>query len=615
MADLINFLFENPSRQRLVDAFNAHSAQLVPRMDDPRWARCFRKPLVARMMEFLRPQAAADMATILPPLTAEMYADYGRTGKRLPFETPYFQRRARLMRAAACVLAYPDEPPWRGYLLKIWRDVFFEVSWALPAHVPAGSPRPGIDPLLIDLFTAETANLMAEMAQIFSPIAEPDFLADIQRRLHADVFENYLQRDPPFSWTKMNFNWNAVCHQGVLGSALAMEPDVHLLADLWFAAQEPLRLFLSGFTADGGCSEGPGYWAYGFGLFCLLNEQFETRTGGVFSLLENTPNIQAIASYGPLMSLMGPRLVNFSDCTPDRHALSPALLTYLASRLHHDACGQQAESNFHFMVEHPHEAEGHRNELLRQFLKAPEDIPREAQPTLRSAHFPDLGIAVSRHADAHGHTWEFAAKAGHNAEHHNHNDCGSFLLHIDGTPLLAEIGAPEYVQAFFGPERYTFFAARSLGHSVPVVNGYEQLAGRRFSAQILNYQETADGCALTLDLAGAYPAEAGIRSLQRTLIFRPMTEGLTIQESWDVGPFNRLEFALITHVRVSMNGTKTTLVRDNLTLEITAAGAGVPARVEEHAYSNHTGESVVAQRIVFAATRPAGQMTLSCQLR
>lgn len=58
-------------------------------------------------------------------------------------------------------------------------------------------------------------------------------------------------------------------------------------------------------------------------------------------------------------------------------------------------------------------------------------------------------------------------RPGHNADHHNHNDCGSFLLNLDGAPALLEIGAPEYVHDFFNDKRYTFLAARPLGHSVP----------------------------------------------------------------------------------------------------------------------------------------------------
>ena len=33
-------------------------------------------------------------------------------------------------------------------------------------------------------------------------------------------------------------------------------------------------------------------------------------------------------------------------------------------------------------------------------------------------------------------TYGFAAKGGHNAEHHNHNDIGHFIFAMDGRPIL-----------------------------------------------------------------------------------------------------------------------------------------------------------------------------------
>jgi hypothetical protein len=104
-----------------------------------------------------------------------------------------------------------------------------------------------------------------------------------------------------------------------------------------------------------------------------------------------------------------------------------------------------------------------------------------------------------------------AAKGGHNAESHNHNDGGSFIIHYRQEPLIAELGAPTYTRQFFSATRYENIAARSLGHSVPYVNGHEQQAGREFAAHVV----TRDDASLTLELGGLYPAEAGLTSLTR----------------------------------------------------------------------------------------------------
>ena len=136
------------------------------------------------------------------------------------------------------------------------------------------------------------------------------------------------------------------------------------------------------------------------------------------------------------------------------------------------------------------------------------------------AFFRDYGAIVSRGTDARGNLWEFAAKGGHNDEHHNHNDCGSYILNFNGRPAIVEIGAPEYVRGFFDNEkRYTFLAARSLGHSVPLVNGVEQGTGLEFAAGVVGCEMKPERAEFTVDLTKCYPAEACCRRLIRTFTF------------------------------------------------------------------------------------------------
>ena len=105
------------------------------------------------------------------------------------------------------------------------------------------------------------------------------------------VFENYLERDPPFHWAGLPMNWNAVCHQGVLGAALAIEEDHTLVARMLVRAASALPVFLSGFGDEGSTSEGPAYWSYGFGRFSELNAQLEHRTRGELSFFESDEKI------------------------------------------------------------------------------------------------------------------------------------------------------------------------------------------------------------------------------------------------------------------------------------------------------------------------------------
>ncbi|EIP99082.1 Heparinase II/III-like protein [Opitutaceae bacterium TAV1] len=532
-----NLLRTPPARDALHALFRqSPPLSPLPPFGDPRWTTAFTAPAAGPALAAITRLATdpAERDAPLPELTDALYRDYAATGTRIRFEKPYFARRRRLARAAIALLASPDaardpqSPLLRSFIDKL-EDIFAEGSWALPAHVH-DTPS-GRDPLVIDLFAAETAHLMAELFSVFAAIIPPDQQAIIRKKLRRDIFENYLATD--CWWMLATNNWNAVCHQGVLGAALTIEDDPDLLAALVEKAARHLPAFLDGFGDDGACSEGPAYWDYGFGWFALLNEQLETRTRGEWSLFACDEKIRRIAAYGPAMSLHGGHVVNFADCRPDC-VLRPSTLQYLGATLDLPDCLRQAGENYTRLATPPVDCDFQRTDFLfwsRFFLRPPAGTNHSkpgtpnAKPGEDAAgvFLPSLGVRVIRGRDRHGNTWELAAKGGHNAEHHNHNDVGNFLLHINGIPFVAEIGMPEYNAAYFSEKRYSILAARTLGHSLPLINGCEQAAGAEFSATVRHADLPSGATFLPFeaDLTRAWPAAANCKSFIRGLSLDP----------------------------------------------------------------------------------------------
>ena len=69
----------------------------------------------------------------------------------------------------------------------------------------------------------------------------------------------------------------------------------------------------------------------------------------------------------------------------------------------------------------------------------------------------------------------FAARGGCNGESHNHNDVGSFILSIDNSQLLIDMGGRPYTRQYFEDGvRYTFLETSSRGHNAPIINGKYQ---------------------------------------------------------------------------------------------------------------------------------------------
>ena len=69
---------------------------------------------------------------------------------------------------------------WRAHLLAAIQELLAESSWAWPAHVRDPS---GIDPSVIDLFAAETANLCGELVSLFGPWLPVAWLTNLRQRV------------------------------------------------------------------------------------------------------------------------------------------------------------------------------------------------------------------------------------------------------------------------------------------------------------------------------------------------------------------------------------------------------------------------------------------------
>jgi len=592
---------------------------LLPQMDSAEWRRAAENPLVQKLAAPLRQLAEEECGEALPLLTDKLYAHFKQTGVRLTFENVYFERRRRLARAALSLVLAGNDDPWRdrlsGSVREKFQDIFEEISWALPAHANwHNDDQSGKEPMQIDLFCAETANLMAEILDVFGSLIPSVLQARVRERLQSSIFENYLRRD--FHWMEVTHNWNAVCHQGVVGAALSQLEDPHQLAAILMRMRDRLPHFLQGYGPNGGCSEGPGYWSYGFGWFTVLNEQLETRTGGELSLFEGDDHIREIALYGPRMALSGGHLVNFADGAPSG-GLRPAILCDLGERLGLAECRATGLDNYRRLLREGIDWKAERADvfsLLRAMLRCPMDLPAAEGPMAKDCFLPDLAVVVARGKDNRGHLWEFAAKGGHNGEHHNHNDCGSYILNMDGIRFITEIGAPEYVHDFFGSHRYEFLAARSLGHSVPLINGCEQSCGSAFAAAVLSVALSEDQVEFMVDLTRCYPPEALCRRLQRTFLFEKSAGRLTVTDDYELDGPGVVEVMLICRDPVTQQGGEVLISAPAAVLRIKPA-AGVRLLADETcSYQGHGGEAEHIQRLRFAfggAATTTGKITLT----
>jgi hypothetical protein len=139
------------------------------------------------------------------------------------------------------------------------------------------------------------------------------------------------------------------------------------------------------------------------------------------------------------------------------------------------------------------------------------------QPHLQDAWFPDMQVFAAREVGGTAKGFYVAGKGGHNAESHNHNDVGSFIVYRDGLPLLIDAGVGTYTAKTFSSTRYEIWTMQSAYHNLPTINGVMQKDGRAFAGKNVAYTKSDQSTEFSLDIAGAYPKEAGVKSWQRTV--------------------------------------------------------------------------------------------------
>jgi hypothetical protein len=459
-----------------------------------------------------------------PSLTATAYLAYTRTGDRAGFEADYFARR-RLLNAL--VLAECVEGQGR-FLDRIADGVWLlceETGWQLPAHnsYERGGKRlalPDPDRPVIDLFAAETGAQLAVLAQLLGPALDlmaPGIVSRIDRELERRVYRPYLDRH--FWWMgrgdePMN-NWTVWCTQNVLLSVFTRPTSQEMRRAVVMKAAGSLDAFLKDYGEDGACEEGVLYYRHA-GL-CLFNAMrvLDAVAPGRFAPLWREPKVRNIAEYIVHMHVDGPRYFNFADSSAvvDRcgareylfgQAVGSATLMDFAAA---DWGAERAltlpdEINLFYHVQ-------------AAFAVAALEKHRAGPVRKRDVYLPSIGLMVAR--DEH---FAVAVKAGDNGDSHNHNDVGSVIVYKDGRPVLIAVGVETYTKKTFSAERYDIWTMQSAFHNLPTFVGVMQRDGTMFAARDVVTDLGDVATSIEMEIAGAYPPEAGVHSYRRRVLLR-----------------------------------------------------------------------------------------------
>lgn len=524
-----------------------------------------------------------------PTLLAARYLDFSRDGNRSRYEEPYFRRRSMLagLTIAECVEN-------RGRFLDdivggIWL-ICEESSWCVPAHIRAqraGVGLPDTSEPVIDLFAAETSAMLAWIDYLLGVRLDdvsPQVRPRIAREIHARILTPYLQRD---DWNWMGFdgsrvnNWNPWINSNILATTLLIEQDETQRKATVFKAMRSIDRFVDPYPQDGGCDEGPGYWGRAGASLLDCLELLLSATDGQVDLY-NEPLIQDIGRFIYRVQIDGDYFVNFADASAIVLP-TPGVVYRYGQRIGDKGMmrlGAWGAAEQDLLYKTGRQAKTARLESLGRLLPTlfmlDELFAVEPRPPLpRDVWLPEIQVMVARDKDGSSEGLYVAAKGGHNAESHNHNDVGSFIVYVDGKPLIVDAGVETYTRQTFGPERYTIWTMRSDYHSLlPSVDGAVQLPGREFAAREASYRVDDAHAQFSLDIAGAYGPEAKLSAYTRTLTLK-RGQAVEVTDRYTLNaPAGEIALCLLTPCEVEVKKGEIVLTETSFGADHRCSGAG-----------------------------------------
>jgi len=411
------------------------------------------------------------------------YLAYIKIGNRSQSEKKYFQKRKQLVALGLYLQWQKDEKAMARFKSLIW-DLCQDYSWALPAHL---SIEKGvfINPLTtVDLFAAETAQMLAEFLLIYEDQFDLLLINEINKQVQQRVLKPFDENKWP--WEKLENNWSAVCGSCVGITALILEKDPLKLGRILRRCNKALTYYFAGYGADGACVEGISYWVYGFSYYRYFADLYDWVAG--VPLLEQE-KVPAIIEFPGYVEWKPGHYVPFSDAAPNTQIPS-GLLGNLG-------IGVESVTSFHF--DHCYRW-AHLSRILWW------STPDQKRLSINNGkYFEDAQWLVFRNEEIY-----FAAKGGHNNEPHNHNDVGHFVLSIQGELVLTDLGAGVYTADYFSEQRYLDPHTRSSWHSVPLINGKEQRSGFTGNAQVECASIQRNHCRFRLNIGKAYGLDTDV---------------------------------------------------------------------------------------------------------
>lgn len=466
------------------------------------------------------------------PFSREKYNLYFENGNRILFENDYFDRR-RLLNLRILAECFENRGRFLPAIEQSLRSILDEPIWTLPAHIPAAPPE-GTPPAesgeqTVALFSAETAAQLSLAAYILQSVLPQELYDEIQTALNNRIFRPYTTHF--YRWMGQEgeklMNWTTWISQNILIAIAYADPGFPS-DEIIAKAVRSLDIYYTYYGEDGCCDEGPQYYRHA-GLSLSTAMYLLSKLNPAFTAIYKEDKYRNIAHFILNMHIDGDYYFNFADASTKaghcsareflfgKQIDSKPLMHFAAEDVRKNPL---AFSNiddviginlFYCLIEIEFEQE------ILEFSCSAEEAAKA-----QDVDYPSCGVFIRRRG-----SYQFAAKAGHNNDAHNHNDVGSFTLYKEGRPFLIDVGVETYQRKTFSEQRYTIWTMQSAYHNLPTFGDVMEAPGAEFKATELDVQNNR----IRMNIAGAFPPIDGLSYYNR--VFTVSKEKILVEDKSD----------------------------------------------------------------------------------
>ena len=504
------------------------------------------------------------------PITDEIYRRANKEGNRGIYKPRYYRTMERLEKAviAECI---ENQGTYLPQITEHAEAILAMKSWLHPNHDSGNDVLEGRRQD-IDLGARKFATVLMLADLLLEDELAPELRQEIREQINTRITETYLWKcrgedKKGIDWQEGGSNWNAVCTGGVLFSSLSTSDDHATRVAIIGSALNSMKLYLSGFGEDGYCSEGVGYWSYGFGNYLYLAQLIVDYSDGRIDMFGfNDPEKMR-------------RVGNFPENFQIQDGVYPCFAdggAKVGSGADNFAYVQSAK---YYGAPEPTYSRPEGIAMQIMLWNDPEtyvDADREALELPHHSFFDKFGVLISR--GQQDTPFSVAIKSGHNGENHNHDDVGSYLLVLGDTFVLTgDLGSPPYQAGSFSKKHPM---RSSWGHPVPRVDGHLQSNGRKFAGKVLDSSFSEEADTIELDLAPAYEVPSLTR-LVRTMENDRSGDGtITIRDTFEASEPIAFDVPVMTQAGFEVIDDKTILLtHDGKAIRVDIAAEGAPFRI------------------------------------